>query len=569
MATDEEILDILLQIRAQGLAEADAVNAIVGKTGSTAAAVAGQVGGLTLASERAAGSFKNYETNLKNAVIVSGEAGSITDGLARKMNALGQLGIAPASLAMLGGVLAIGGLVTAGKSAIEIADANEKADKSLGQAYKQLGEAVPTKTIDTFIEKNKAFIPSIADVKEGFATVARAGMDNTMQQRLMNDALDLSRAHNIDLASAINTLLMAESGRATGLLQLGINVREITDPQKELTKAIKEQSIAQEEKRMADRRYQEELVRLHDKRSQTQNDLMALEDLARKDQLATNKLTDANQNLAVAQQLVNEKGDRFKSILDQVEPKIVGARANLSKLSQDVSTLNTDWQKLANDAGPALISALDSSVNFIDTKLIPAAHALEVIVDQTFHALPPAINTIGQDLNNALGTDARQHTAPPQSGSRVQWDPYTKTWTWAVGPSGTIAQHPPGEYVDPVTGKIYSVSNPQEQSGPAAPRPQDFGLTVDQRGRIMHTPRGGDDTQLQAYNLAERHYQETMQARKEAQDAYRQMLQQLGQIVTNTRGPGKVVVNQYITGSEVAPQLANSYSRAIRRLTGS
>src|SRR5258706_4245845 len=49
MATDEEVLDLLLQIRATGFAEAQAVNQIISTTGNTAVATEAQLGGLTQA----------------------------------------------------------------------------------------------------------------------------------------------------------------------------------------------------------------------------------------------------------------------------------------------------------------------------------------------------------------------------------------------------------------------------------------------------------------------------------------------------------------------------------------
>jgi hypothetical protein len=51
MSTDAEILDILMAIRTSGLPEAQAVDAILARTGSTAGNVAVQVQGLTAARD--------------------------------------------------------------------------------------------------------------------------------------------------------------------------------------------------------------------------------------------------------------------------------------------------------------------------------------------------------------------------------------------------------------------------------------------------------------------------------------------------------------------------------------
>ncbi|MHB8613542.1 MAG: hypothetical protein ACYDAL_14105 [Candidatus Dormibacteraceae bacterium] len=407
MATEEELLDILLQLRATGQAEAVAVNQILANTGNVATTTATQVGGLTAAHEaqavalQTAGTYTTtygealtaQEASLARAHLSSKEMATVThdvtaesNAAARAMGAYGAQGArvvdrmvalggamgtgGPLGIGIGAAIIGLGGAYEAAKSFIEIADKNEAADKSLAQAYTTLGEKVPTQQIDTFINANQRFIPSIAATKEGFASLARAGFDNAMQMRLMNDALDLSAAKNIDLGTSINTLLMAESGRATGLLQLGINVREIADPQKELTKAIKEATKADEEKRAADRHLAEEQQRLHDAHKVTENDLMTLQDLKAKDYAATQKQKDAQQALAIAQKLVADGGDKFKSILDQVEPKIKGARDNTSDLQKAQHRLGIEWDRLANQVGPPLESVLGSvtggASDFID-----------------------------------------------------------------------------------------------------------------------------------------------------------------------------------------------------------
>lgn len=293
--------------------------------------------------------------------IAAGDAGGRLAALGGTLASTGALGLGVGAA-----IVAMGGLYLGTKSIIEIAEANDGANRSLAQAYQYLGQAVPTQQIDQFIEKNRAFLPSIAEAKNSFASLARAGMDFKEQQRVMNDAIDLAAAKHIDLTTAVNTLLMAESGRATGLLQLGINVREIIDPHKDLAAATREASTADREKVAADRSVQEELTRLHDKTSVSQNDLMHLQDLKARDVAATQKQTDAHQALATARQLVNDKGDKFNSILDQLEPKIARARDTTTPLEQSTAKLSNDWQELANTAGPMLIPILDQVAQALD-----------------------------------------------------------------------------------------------------------------------------------------------------------------------------------------------------------
>jgi hypothetical protein len=178
-------------------------------------------------TKKAGAAFKEYETNLKNAVIVSGEAGSVTDGLARKMSALGSLGFTPASLALVGVVIGLAGLVGLSKSVIDISEQEQVAQKNLAQAYATLGEKIPTQAIQDFITKNEKFLPSVAATEEGFAALARAGFDDSMQLRLMGDALDLAAAKSISLSAAITILTSSSTGMSRGLLELGISQKDI------------------------------------------------------------------------------------------------------------------------------------------------------------------------------------------------------------------------------------------------------------------------------------------------------------------------------------------------------
>ena len=126
-------------------------------------------------------------------------------------------------------VIGLTGLFEMGKSMINNADAQETAANDLAQAYATLGEKAPIKVIDQFINQNARFIPSMYAVEEGFASLARAGFNDTEQMKLMNLALDLSAAKHIDLTTATTALIDAEHGRMLGLISLGISAKEIND----------------------------------------------------------------------------------------------------------------------------------------------------------------------------------------------------------------------------------------------------------------------------------------------------------------------------------------------------
>jgi len=117
--------------------------------------------------------------------------------------------------------------VETGKAVIQNTEAQDAANRSLAQAYKTLGESVPSKEINDFINQNTRFLPSMFAAEQGFASLARAGFDNTTQLRLMNDALDLSVAKGISLDQAVTILTAGSQGMSRGLLDLGISSKEV------------------------------------------------------------------------------------------------------------------------------------------------------------------------------------------------------------------------------------------------------------------------------------------------------------------------------------------------------
>jgi hypothetical protein len=309
-------------------------------------------------TKKAGAAFQEAETKLKNAVIVSGEAGSITDGLARKMNALGQLGITPMSVALIGGVVALGGLVEVGKSWIENSDKQEAATKSLAQAYATLGEKVPNQMIQDFITKNEKFIPSMYDAEQGFASLARAGFDYNGQLRLMNDAVDLAAAKNIPLSESVDVLIKAHGGQTRALADLGITIKNVDNPLKDLTEAHKKVSAAANEHTKAYDALISWELKHHDRSALTAADLFKESELYDSLKKSTDAQTTANQDLTTAQGEVNAKGDQWNTLLAQLESKISKARETTSDLHQNSNKLNIEWQKLSNDNGPNLAGML-------------------------------------------------------------------------------------------------------------------------------------------------------------------------------------------------------------------
>lgn len=191
----------------------------------------------------AAAQLSTYEKGAKGAATATRELTTEFNTGARAASALGSqgaeaagrlgaLGSVMGSGGMLGigigaAIIGLGGIYAMGKSMIDNADQQDAATKSLAQAYATLGEKVPNKEIGDFIDKNSRFISSIYDAEQGFASLARAGFNDTMQLRLMNDALDLSAAKGISLSQSVAILTASSTGMSRGLLDLGISQKEI------------------------------------------------------------------------------------------------------------------------------------------------------------------------------------------------------------------------------------------------------------------------------------------------------------------------------------------------------
>jgi len=364
MATDQQLLDILLQIRASGLAEADAVNKVLAQTDTTASGLAVQVNALSDAHgkhAKAAGAAAAAERD------VTAEASAA----ARAMGALGEQGAhAFDRLSALGGVMGssgalglgigaalVGGgaVIEMGKSMIENADKNEEAQKGLGQAFDTQGKNLRDfqGQIDAWIKENSSFIKSQYDAKDGFATLTRAGFDWNETQRLMNIALDLSVNKNVSLAQATDDLVRARSGDARALRDLGIAQKDIEDPTKELASAQKDVAKATQQQEAAARSL-DEWETAHAGKNLTAADLLREQDLKGKAAGATKNLQDADAKLADAQAAVADKGDKFQVMLDILRGRLQGSRDSVSDLHQQSNRLNYEWQRLSNENGPAL-----------------------------------------------------------------------------------------------------------------------------------------------------------------------------------------------------------------------
>lgn len=389
---DQAELDVLIRLQTTGQAQ---LTALQGQLDTLNVAAGGgflpigggrvNFGGSLTKEEQAVAARQMEEFGAKTKIATAAERDLVNEGnnVARAMSAVGLQGAeAGGRLTALGGVmgstgalgLGIGaaiiglGLVyEGGKSIIDIAEAQQSAARNLGQAYGSLGEKVPTKEIKDFLETNRSFISSEPDVENAFATLARAGFTGAEGTRLMNDALDLSVVHQETVTQAAEELIKASEGNSRSLTDLGINLKDIKDPQKAVADGHKEVARATAEHSKAVQALNHWELAHQDRSKLTAADLDTERQLKLKVAHSTTDLKNANTDLAYAQALVKEHGDKFAALLDVLEPKIKKARGTLTPLQQDQNNLNSDWEELANDVGPHLVGALDDVVSSLDS----------------------------------------------------------------------------------------------------------------------------------------------------------------------------------------------------------
>ena len=138
--------------------------------------------------------------------------------------------------------LAFGGqqLLAFGKASIKAAAADEKAQKQLALALKNVGLGRDAATSEAFIQKLQSEFGILDDkLRPAYQQLAVATQDTAESQRLLNLALDISASTGKDLGSVTSALSKAFLGNNTALSKLGVGIskadlkaksfREITD----------------------------------------------------------------------------------------------------------------------------------------------------------------------------------------------------------------------------------------------------------------------------------------------------------------------------------------------------
>ena len=123
--------------------------------------------------------------------------------------------------------LAFGGqqILAFGKAAVKAAAADEKAQKQLALALKNVGLGRDAAASEDYIQKLQSEFGILDDkLRPAYQTLAVATRDSAEAQRLLNLALNISASTGKDLASTSSALSKAFLGNNTALSKLGVGI---------------------------------------------------------------------------------------------------------------------------------------------------------------------------------------------------------------------------------------------------------------------------------------------------------------------------------------------------------
>jgi len=346
---------------------------------------------------------------------------------------LGSLGssIGGLPLPALAAAAALGGLVIAGKSMVEISDRWEAAQAGLKQATTATGGnyAEARSEVDKFIASNRRFIPNQAEVVDSFAALTRQlGPTGRVTQDL-NLALDLAAIKHISLKDATTALQQAEAGRGRALLTLGIQMKDypvLMESQHQADVKLEAAEKAVEKATLA----HTAAVKAHGPHSaQAQSAAVAL--------------AAANVKLAEAHNYAKDRATASAEIHDLLEKKLKGGRETTESLQQSMNQLGNVWQTLSERAGPGVTKIL--------AFMIDQFTALVGLISDAVGKVMDLIDWLGKiklpsiSLPFGIGGPSRDSTHRALGGDALPGRTYT------VGESGTetLVMGQQGGYIIP------------------------------------------------------------------------------------------------------------------------
>jgi hypothetical protein len=144
------------------------------------------------------------------------QAESATDKLGKSVNSLGR---------KLGLALSVGAVLAFGKAAVRAAAEDEKAQKQLALALKNVGLGRDAASSEAYIQSLQTEFGILDDdLRPAYQSLAIATKSTAESQKLMNIALDVAAANSLDVGQVTAALSKAYLGNNTALTKLGIGI---------------------------------------------------------------------------------------------------------------------------------------------------------------------------------------------------------------------------------------------------------------------------------------------------------------------------------------------------------
>ena len=144
------------------------------------------------------------------------QADSATDKLTKNVKNLGRT---------LGVTLSVGAVLAFGKAAVRAAAEDEKAQKQLALALKNVGLGRDAASSEAYIQSLQTQFGIVDDeLRPAYQSLAIATKSTAESQNLMNIALDVAAANSLDVGQVTAALAKAYQGNNTALTKLGIGI---------------------------------------------------------------------------------------------------------------------------------------------------------------------------------------------------------------------------------------------------------------------------------------------------------------------------------------------------------
>jgi hypothetical protein len=144
------------------------------------------------------------------------QAESATDKLGKSVSSLGK---------KLGLALSVGAVLAFGKASVRAAMEDEKAQKQLALALKNVGLGRDVAASEAFIQKLQSEFGIVDDeLRPAYQMLAIATQDTAESQKLLGIALDVAAANSLDVQVVTKALSKAYLGNNTALGKLGVGI---------------------------------------------------------------------------------------------------------------------------------------------------------------------------------------------------------------------------------------------------------------------------------------------------------------------------------------------------------